>query len=121
MNTANGGPEMTTDELKELIGKVTPCWRYRIDGFASSTVIADVDHENDFDSKHPILRVNSHHNVPFEQECSNMKLAALAPQLARKVIAAEKLADAVRREISRSRRHLALSTMTAIAEYEATK
>ena len=43
-----------------------------------------------------------------------------ATKLARKVIAADKLADAVRREISRSQRHLALSTMTAIAEYEDT-
>ena len=71
---------MTAEQLKELLGKVTQGERY-IDG---GEVTSDSLHEMD-------CVVNCVYG-PAE----NATLIALAPQLARRVIAAEKLVDAAK-------------------------
>ena len=123
MNTANGGPEMTTDELKELIGKVTQ-GEWAITGQPDKVCAEGYNKQG---AAKVIVDVQEKAWIPASEQFANADLIALAPSLARRVIAADKLVEALLLLIgdmqSLDKEDWASATigLEYITEYEATK
>lgn len=82
---------MTAEQLEELLGKVTQGeWEANDKGIHPHPYICGPETEFEFGFDRPIICYVTGHNNQ-----NNITLIALAPSLARRVIAAEKLVEAL--------------------------
>ena len=80
---------MTAEQLEELLGKVRPDWRYHVDDDDGVHVV----HSGVIG---PRCHIDTSNVKEYEPD---MRLIALAPSLARSVIAAERMATAFEQRI----------------------